>query len=109
MASYRSDPVRLQTRADYLKLVGTCVEVSLRHKDPKLQTNLIESAVVVDLSDSGTYLILKNAVVKKWRFIKKHHPKCSVELDNIYIITVLDRHDWEVEKIPSNQSDTGDN
>ena len=108
VASNRSDPVRIETKADYLKLVGTSVWVSLKQKDPELETDLIESAVVEDLSHSGARLILKNAVVKKWWFIKKHYPKCSVELDNISVVSVLDRHDWEKEEKPSNQPDAGD-
>ena len=83
--------MNIETRADYLKLVGISIAVNLRQKDPKLGTDFIESAVVENLSDSGTRLVLKDAVVKRWWFLKRRYRKCSVGVDHITFIEVLDR------------------
>lgn len=83
---------KLKKVADYLKLVDKRVSLVFKKADSGLNTKKIFTADVVELSDTGTHLILKNVCVKRYIFFSKHIEKCIVPLDNISAVQILDKY-----------------
>jgi hypothetical protein len=90
-SEYRMKPVRLQKIEDYLKLVGMRIAIYLKERDTVLKSDGIDSAIVQDLSDTGTYLILKQVKIRRWFFFSKHLDRYSLPLSNIDLVEVVDR------------------
>lgn len=83
---------KLKKVGDYLKLVGKKVKLIFKQIDSGLNTKKIYRADVAELSDTGTHLILKNVCVKRYIFFSNHIKKCSVPIDNISAIQILDKY-----------------
>lgn len=81
--------IKLNTVGDYLKLVDKKVKLRFQEKDPTLNTKKIFKADVVDLSEIGTHLILKNVHIKKYIFFSIHIKKAVIPIDNIMTIQIL--------------------
>jgi hypothetical protein len=81
--------IKLNTVGDYLKLVDKTVKLIFRKKNPTLNTKKIFKADVVDLSEIGTHLILKNVHIKKYIFFSIHLKKAVIPIDNILTIQIL--------------------
>jgi pyruvate-formate lyase-activating enzyme len=80
---------KLKKVGDYLKLVDKNVRLVFKKNDPVLNTIKIFNAVVADLSETGTHLVLRNLHIKKYIFFSKHIEKHSVRIDNILTIKIL--------------------
>lgn len=91
MINDRLKPIRLQKLEDYLKLVGMTVAIYLKERDPVLKSADINSAIVQDLSDTGTHLILKQVKIKRWFFFSKHFDRYSLPLSSISVVELVDR------------------
>lgn len=88
--------VQINKIGDYIKIIGFDVEILLHEKDPILKTIDINSAIVTNLSDTGTHLLLKDLkIIKlflfKWNIFTKKIKKYSLPIKNISIIAVNDR------------------
>ncbi len=83
---------KLKKVGDYLKLVGKKVKLIFKETDSGLNTKKIFNADVVELSDTGTHLILKNVSVKRYIFFSKHIKKYIVPIDNISTVQILDKY-----------------
>jgi hypothetical protein len=83
---------KLKKVGDYLKLVDKKVKLILKKTDSRLNTKKIFNADVVELSDTGTHLILKNVCVKRYIFFSKHINKYIVPIDNISAVQILDKY-----------------
>ena len=96
----KTEPVRITTISDYMKLVGFKISLSLKSDSETI------TGTVKDLSDDGKYLILikpENVVKNKLSLIKinklssnnnkdkKTLLKFSIPLDEIDVIEVVDR------------------
>ncbi len=83
---------KLKKVGDYLKLVDKKVRLIFKETDTGLNTKKIFNAIVVELSDTGTHLILKNVCVRKYFFFSKHIKKYIVPIDNISTVQILDKY-----------------
>jgi hypothetical protein len=83
---------KLKKVGDYLKLVDKKVKLNLKKTDTGLNTKKIFNADVVELSDTGTHLILKNVHVKRYIFFSKHIKKYLVPIENISTVQILDKY-----------------
>ncbi len=81
--------LKLKTVGDYLQLVDKKVKLMFKEKDRVLNTRLFFAAEVVDLSETGTHLVLRNVHVRRYLFFSTHIQKCIVPIDNISTIQVL--------------------
>ncbi len=81
--------IKLNTVGDYLKLIDKKVKLVFQEKDPTLNTKKVFNADVVDLSEIGTHLILKNVHIKKYFFFSIHIKKAVIPIDNIMTIQIL--------------------
>jgi hypothetical protein len=81
--------IKLNTVGDYLKLIDKKVKLTFQEKDPTLNTKKIFKADVVDLSEIGTHLILKNVHIKKYIFFSIHIKKAVIPIENILTIQIL--------------------
>lgn len=81
----------LSAVGDYLRLVGMQVRLTLRRRDPVLESTRIEAAEVVDLSDSSTHLLLADVRVRRWLLLGRNIPRHSLPVANILKVEVLDR------------------
>lgn len=84
--------LKLKKVGDYLKLVDTKIKLVFKEKDPALNTKKISNAIVADLSETGTHLVLKNVHIKQYIFFSKHIEKYIVPIDNILTIQILDKY-----------------
>jgi len=84
---------KLKKVGDYLKLVDKKIKLIFKETDTGLNTKKISNADVVELSDTGTHLILKNVRVKRYIFFSKHIKKYIVPIDNISAIQILDKYE----------------
>lgn len=83
---------KLKKVGDYLKLVDKKVKLIFKETDTGLNTKKIHTADVVELSDTGTHLILKNVCVKRYVFFSKHVKRYIVPINNISTVQILDKY-----------------
>lgn len=83
---------KLKKVGDYLNLIDKKVKLIFKRPDPKLNTKKIFGADVAELSDTGTHLILKNVCIRRYIFFSKHIQKCSVPINNISAVQILDKY-----------------
>jgi hypothetical protein len=81
--------LKLNKVGDFLKLREKKVKLILKRKEPVLKSKKISNAYVVDLSEMGTHLILKNVRIKRYFFFSKYIGKYNVPINNILTIQVL--------------------
>jgi glutaredoxin 2 len=81
--------LKLKKVGDYLKLVDKKIRLVFKKNDPVLNTIKISNAIVTDLSETGTHLVLRNLHIKKYIFFSTHIEKYNVKIDNISSIKIL--------------------
>ncbi|SMC98027.1 hypothetical protein SAMN02746065_11866 [Desulfocicer vacuolatum DSM 3385] len=81
--------LKLKKVGDYLKLRDKEIRLILRGKEKRLKTKKITTAYVVDLSDMGTHLILKDVCIKRYFFFSQQIGNYNVPINNILTIQVL--------------------
>jgi len=81
--------LKIKKVGDYLNLVDKKVKLRFKEKDPVLNTRFFFNADVVDLSETGTHLVLKNVHIKRYLFFSTHIKRCVVPIDNISTIQIL--------------------
>ncbi len=83
---------KLKKVGDYLKLVDKKIRLTFKEKDSVLNTKKIVNANVVQLSETGTHLVLRNLVIKKYIFFSTHIETYNVPINNILTIQILDKY-----------------
>lgn len=81
--------LKLEKVGDYLNLVGKKVKLEFKEKDAALNTKSFFKADVVDLSETGTHLILKNVKARRYIFFSIQMKKRIVPINNISTIQIL--------------------
>ena len=81
--------LKLNKVGDFLKLREKEVKLILKRKEIALKSKKISNAYVVDLSEMGTHLILKDVLIKKYFFFSEYIGKYNVPIKNILIIQIL--------------------
>ena len=81
--------LKLEKVGDYLNLVDKKVKLVFKKKDPVLNTKFLFNADVVDLSETGAHLVLRNVHIKRYLFFSTHIKKCIVPIDNISTVRIL--------------------
>ena len=81
--------LKLNKVGDFLKLREKKIKLILKKKEFVLKSNKISNAYVVDLSEMGTHLILRNVRIKRYFFFSKYIEKYNVPINNILTIQIL--------------------
>ncbi len=81
--------LKLNKVGDFLKLREKEVKLILKRKEPVLKSKKISNAYIVDLSEMGTHLILKNVRIKRYFFFSKYIGKYNVQINNVLTIQIL--------------------
>ncbi len=81
--------LKLKKVEDFLKLRDKRIKLILKKKEAALKTRKISAAYVVDLSDMGSHLILKNVRIKKYFFFASQVEAYNLPINNILTIQIL--------------------
>ncbi len=81
--------LKLNKVGDFLKLREKEVKLILKRKEFVIKSKKISNAYVVDLSEMGTHLILKDVQIKRYFFFSKYIEKYNVPINNILTIQIL--------------------
>ena len=81
--------LKLKKVGDFLKLRDKEVKLVLKRKETTLKTRKISGAYVVDLSDMGSHLILKNVRIKRYFFFASQVEAYNLPINNILTIQIL--------------------
>ncbi|GAB6145574.1 hypothetical protein [Desulfocicer niacini] len=81
--------LKLKKVGDFLKLRDKEVKLVLKRKETTLKTRKISGAYVVDLSEMGSHLILKNVRIKRYFFFASQVEAYNLPINNILTIQIL--------------------
>ena len=81
--------LKLKKVGDFLNLRDKEIRLRLKRKESTLKTSKIAEAYVVDLSELGTHLILKNVRIRRYFFFKRDIEAYNVPIKNILTIQIL--------------------